>query len=153
MLDWPDRVGRLVRAMGYPDLQSLLAARPAATYEEVANEIGHDVAPIQVFVVQFKEAKLANAVREAAMDALAREVMDEFPEGWGIAERADYRRASALGNWISSIIVSGDCSACGDRLRKLAHSFRPPAGWIPTGPDDPVIRAAFDEHWPKNDGK
>ena len=151
MLDWPDRVARLVRAMGYADLQSLLATMPAATYEEVANEIGHDVAPIQVLVVQFKEAKLANAVRRAAMDSLARQVTDEFPQGWGIAERPEYRSAVALADWISSIVVSGDCEAYENRLDNIADSLQPPTGWIPTGADDPVIRAAFDMHWPEND--
>ena len=152
MPQWPERVARLVRAMGYPNLQSFLAARPVATYFDVADEIGHDVAPIQVLCVQFQEAKLINAVRRAAMDSLSRRVLQEFPQGWGIDERAEYRAASALSTWTASIVVSGDCEDYENRLDNIADSLQPPTGWIPIGPDDPVITAAFDQHWPENDG-
>ena len=151
--DWPDRVTGLVQSMGYPDLESFLATMPAVSYIDVADEIGHGVAPIQVLCVQFKEAKSRNVVRRAAMDALTRHAIEQFPIGWGIDERPEYRAASALGNWTASSVVSGDCGEYENLLQRIAHSFKPPKGWIPTGPDDPVIIAAFEEHWPEKDGR
>src|SRR5262249_16186394 len=145
--DWQDRLLDRVRSLGYSKISVLLAAMPSRPYVEIARRLGSNVPPIQVLAVQFREAKAEGTVREAAKDSLAPRITDELPGGWGIGENAEYRMASALADWASSVTVSGECDDLEPTINGIMRSFRAPTGWLPNGPDDPIIEAAFSGLW------
>lgn len=148
--NWNNRVFQAVRELGFPSLAAFLAKVPSLPYDQVAKRLGH-FAPIQIIDAQFQEARELNCVRAAAMDSICRELAEELPEGWGIGEEADWRSIHALSSWTSEIIVTGECEELRYQLRAISTALRalpPPIGWLPGGPDDPIIVAIFDSTWP-----
>jgi hypothetical protein len=147
--DWADRIAGAIQSLGFSSLTELLASMPARPYGEIAGHLGK-VVPIQVIAIQFREAKLAGGVREAAKDSLCRNFVEQLPHGWGVGENADWQSVKALSSWSSEIQVTGECEhlkstliAVGTALRELS-----PQGWLPKGPDDLLITSVFDSHWP-----
>ncbi|MBS0261518.1 MAG: hypothetical protein JSS02_06130 [Planctomycetes bacterium] len=143
---WTDRIHTSVRSLGFADLTQLLDSMPAAPYSEVAHHLGK-FAPIQIVAVQFKEARLANRVRDAAKDSLSRNLNEQLPGGWGSGNNADFKQASALANWFSELTVTGECGIFKDVANEILEHFDAPFGWKPNGPNDPVIEKAFNQWW------
>lgn len=156
--DWADRIGSAIRSLGFDSLAEFLVSMPARPYSEIASHLGQ-VAPIQVIAVQFREAKSAGRVREAAKDSLCRNLVEQLPDGWGIGDKADWQSVRALSSWSSEVQVTGECEELKSTLLAVARALRelpPPHGWIPKGPDDSIIESVFDSQWPiareKRDG-
>jgi len=150
--DWEQRLRERVQARGFDRVADYLAAHPLASYAELADDLGDDVAPIQVTRLQLAEAKEANVLREAAADVLVRVLRADLPEGWGRVPAGDdaepdYLNASAFASWgapmkwagVADDVVAG----VGAQLKARATP-----GWLPMGPRDQVIVAAFDAVWP-----
>jgi hypothetical protein len=149
--NWEQRLTSSVQSLGYADLTALLASMPLRAYSEVAQRIGPRVAPIQVISMQFEEARARNTVRDAAMDSLCRNIIEELPNGWATGERAEWKAILALSSWSSEVQSTGRSPELKPVVHRIADHFRsqpPPTGWLPTGPDDPFIVSAFDECWP-----
>jgi hypothetical protein len=123
---------------------------PARPYEEAANWLGQ-FAPIQLIAIQFREAKSLGLVREAAMDSLSRNLVEQLPHGWGSCDNADWQAIKALSSWSSEIQVTGELDEYKSTLLAIAKELRalpPPVGWVPSGPDDPLLVSIFDLQWP-----
>ena len=58
-------------------------------YEEIVDALGGKFAPIQIIGAQYKEARRLDRVRDAAMDALCRNIVERFPRGWAKCDNAD----------------------------------------------------------------
>lgn len=144
------RIDQAIQTLGFANLSQFLALVPARPYGEISKQLG-DVAPIQIIAVQFQEAKAAGRIRDAAKDSLCRNLVEQLPNGWQKGENADWQTVRALSSWTSEIQVTGECEELKSTLLNVAKCLRevpPPTGWIPTGPDDPIIGAAFDKGWP-----
>jgi hypothetical protein len=140
--DWPDRVGSAIRSLGFANLTDFLASMPARPYGEIANHLGQ-VAPIQVIAVQFREAKSAGRVREAAKDSLCRNLVEQLPDGWGIGDNADWQSVRALSSWSSEIQVGSiERSPQRGRSRHAESHDSDRQGSGQTQPRRPVSRQA-----------
>jgi hypothetical protein len=81
-------------------------------------------------------------------DALARALREHLPDGWQFIGRVrgemDYPTARALSDWSAIMTILGD--ACHQQARQVADRLEQaglPLGWLPAGPDDPLLVAAF----------
>jgi hypothetical protein len=149
--NWSGRIRNTVRSLGFANLTECLASMPSQPYGEIARRLGN-VAPIQIIALQFQEAKSSGRLREAAMDSLCRNLVEQLPEGWGVGENAEWQSVRALSSWTSEVQVTGECQEFKSTLLAVATAFRempPPRGWIPHGPDDSIIESIFDSRWPR----
>lgn len=148
--DSAKRLYDAVESLGFTNLSDFLASMPSQPYSEVAKRIGQ-VAPIQVIATQFREARSAGRIREAAKDCLCRNLAEKLPNGWGIGENADWQSVRALSSWSSEIQVTGECAELKPTLLAVGKALRdvqPPQGWTPITPADPIIESIFDSQWP-----
>lgn len=148
--DWPTRLERLLREQGFESVSGFLERHPAEPYVDVVKRIAPWVAAMQLSRLQMQEAKREGTLREAAMDAFARE-LNWLPEGW-IPDSASESRAAAAYAHASTLVeldgespqFSGQMSEVYDALKAL----QPPIGWRPSGPNDPLIQEALARGWP-----
>lgn len=127
-----------------------LESMPCQPYAVVAGRLGASVAPIQVILQQFKEAKIRNRVRDAAKDCLIRNIIEEFPNGSG-GGNFSWKLISALSSWQSEVTVTGCCTDVENTVRSIAkalHANPPIDGWRPHHLNDSYIDDLFIRFWP-----
>ncbi|NTX53408.1 NUDIX hydrolase [Myxococcus sp. CA039A] len=134
------RLYERVRACGYDSLTAFAAARPAVPLYALADELGDDIAAVQVLSGLLNEAEQHKQVTRFVRDVLVRELSERFPNGWPDALDDAIRGeiALALGSWTS---YSPDTHK--ERVRQARAALRvspPPPGWRPLGPDDELLR-------------
>jgi hypothetical protein len=136
--DWAGRVRQRVREKGFPDANAFGEAFPVASFLTLADMLGEDVAAAQLETVMKGDASLALTFDRFARSALVRHLHEYLPDGWG---SDDMGRASAYAHWGGSLEDTFDPErdAAWDRLEALP----PPPGWLPAGPDDPILLEAF----------
>jgi hypothetical protein len=149
--DWKARVLERTRALGFENLEQLLAAREGRTFEELAKELGPLVAPIQVEMMYLSESYDSGRILESAAESLARVIIERFRRGrgWGTGVRLEYRTVSALVDWKVSMtrdtrqveLSEEQLDAITDALTKVVQ---PPQGWRPKNGQDPYIQRAFE---------
>ncbi|WP_145234368.1 NUDIX hydrolase [Urbifossiella limnaea] len=147
--DWRNRVIVRVRALGYPSVAAFLESIPAETYKAASDRLGDDVAPIQLELAQFAEARRSGTVRAAAMDSLVREATQHIPGGWPDDPVGHFGLGGVYVCWAIRVEdVQVALRAKADAVWAALTALSPPAGWLPTRVDDPLIVAAFDSGWP-----
>ncbi|HEX2568049.1 MAG TPA: NUDIX hydrolase [Polyangia bacterium] len=135
-----------VRAMGFSSVTAFADSKPHATDLELADQLGvDDVAAVQLVKVWAAEAEKSGHLQEFARSLLVRRIRSWLPNGWGAGEpdEARFLASSALVNW------EGDLP---DSLRLLAQRVMAralgdvvPYGWLPSGPDDPILSRWFED--------
>jgi len=152
--DWHRRMIEILAERGFANLTAFARTRPNATLGALAAEIGvGDVAPIQVQWVLFEEAKSSGALRPFATDLLARR-LHEVDAGWPAGTTYGEQKAvrHQLVAWQGCLRDEAEEAKLAQVTRALLDATDIPAGWKPSGPDDPVIMAVFERYWP-GDGK
>jgi len=153
---WQKELTESVKELGHTSLLAFAANSPGATYEELAERLGPKVMPVQVLDLHLREALSRGpaAYREAAADALARQLRARLPAGWSrsAADGVDHEFAniSAWVTWTSALAQVERDDAVVERLWE-ALKRRAVPGWRPSSGTDPTIVAAFDEAWPSHD--
>lgn len=158
--DWHARLTDRLRGRGFTSATDYVADRATVSLLVLADELseGHDdVAAEQIRRRLIAEARQGGNIERCARDLLVRSLHEKLPEGWhadwGVDVPGDRttpiaRRAIALGGWTSSISVH--LPEYDDVLMGIALTLRdssPPAGWLPSSADDPVLLEIFREHW------
>jgi hypothetical protein len=144
--DWGGRVVAHFRALGYSSVAEFLERNPAEPYLALADRLGDDMAAFQLERVQFEDAQRSGTVRRAAMDSLARDVNDQLPGGWPDDSTGHFGVARVYATWATRLeMTDAGLKALADAVWA---ALSPPAGWLPTREDDPLITAAFDRGWP-----
>ncbi len=148
--DWHRRLHEILVDRGFSSLTDFARTRPTATLKALADELGvGDVAPIQVQWVLVEEARAAGSLAACARDLLVRhlfEVSGGWPAERGYGPQTDIR--DSLIAWQGSLREERYDSALAQMTRALLDATDIPAGWQPTGPDDPLIVAQFQRYWP-----
>jgi hypothetical protein len=157
---WKERVHARLLERDFSSLTIFADARPTATLQELAEELGPqgDVAPVQIEWLLRIEAEDAGRIHRFARSALVRQIHEFFPQGWNRAARPapgpsspeEWCRSRVYSTWSTEIGEEHDAVAdrVFDALEKLA-----PHGWLPAGPDDPIIAHAFrDGRFPEDKG-
>ncbi|WIG94103.1 MULTISPECIES: NUDIX hydrolase [Myxococcus] len=134
------RLYERARERGFGSLTAFAEARPAVPLYALADELGNDVAAVQVLSGLLYEAQQRKQVTRLVRDVLVRELAERFPNGWpGTLDNVTRGEvALGLGTWsaYSPETHKERVDRAGDAL--LANP--PPAGWRPLGPDDELLR-------------
>jgi hypothetical protein len=117
---------------------------------KLVETLSDDVAAAQLEQVQFEDAaKSRLSLREAAMDALPRDLNYYLPDGWRHGARNDFETSRAFAVWATRIdLIAPTLKQRVDDTWAALEILQPPVGWKPTGPTDPIIAAAFAKGWP-----
>jgi hypothetical protein len=138
---WEERIYRYARGLGFQNLTDFAEARPQATFEDLARELGPDVAQVQLEVLLRGEALEGGRLKRFAMSSLVRTLREWLPEGWAVGERWDFNRARALAKWSS--IVGSEYRGEVEALREALRSTKVEKGWLPESISDALIVDLF----------
>lgn len=144
---WKDRFKAMLAARGYATVGEFLNDCPCRPYDEVVASLDKEFAQVQIVSCQFEEARRDGTVLNALKDSLCRHIVEQFPDGWGIGDNVDYRRASALASWGSESRITGNVGRFDQIFDCFVEEFNPVVGWMPDGPDDNVIAMPLNKCW------
>jgi hypothetical protein len=138
--NWKVRLYERVRERGYDSLTAFAEARPAVPLYVLAEELGSDVAGVQVLSGLLAEAEQRNRVTRFVRDVLVRQLSQSLPEGWPAVmdDGNRFKVAEALGLW--SAFTPEEYEQRVDQAGDALLATPPPPGWRPLGPDDELLR-------------
>lgn len=144
--DWEARIYERVRSRGFDTVTGFVEASPRAPMHELADELGaDDVAAAQVIALMRAEAERTNTVERFARSLLVHKLWECVPKGWRIdpSDEFDFtfEAASALGSTIASLPESAQ--DFGSKVAAIMMAAELPVGWLPDGPDDPILVGLF----------
>jgi hypothetical protein len=145
--DWHGRIYERVRGRGFETVTAFAEASPRATMFELVAELGaEDVNVAQVVALMRSEAESAGTVERFARGLLVHELYHLIPKGWrvdpGNGFEFEYKAASAIASTSASLPDStGDVVM---RLGRIMLAADLPVGWLPEGPDDPILVGLFE---------
>jgi hypothetical protein len=144
--DWHTRILERVHRLGFDSVTQYAADRVGVSLVDLARELGSDdVAGIQVMHMLLEEAIRTNTVSRLLRDLLVRELRQALPQGWESPLDDTFRSklARALGRWeieLKHYLHDEPTFIAGQALMDAEL----PTGWLPAGPDDPIIVAFVD---------
>lgn len=149
---WLVRFTNLYKSRGFQSLTSFCAQHPTKTLHELANILAPgDVAPIQIQWMLVDEALETNDFKACAKSLLIHRLY-ESKEGWplgnGWEEQTGVRYS--LTAWEGIHPDEPYRSAMKAMVDELLDAADIPAGWLPSGVDDPRITKLFDSFWPEH---
>lgn len=149
--DWPSKTLNRVRDKGADNLLDFLSSRPTVPYQRLAKELGPDIAAIQLVRLQFAEAGERHSIRSAVMDAAARLCHQHLKHGWGKGMHLEFNTAGVYADLVSFLEIRENPNELVEKWKAVWEALKnapPPEAWLPSGPADPVLVAAFDKGWP-----
>lgn len=150
--NWSQRIHGALHELGFESATDFLRRFPGESYLTVVDRIAPWVAAMQLINLQMQEARASGTLRDAAMDGCARNLNDRLSDGWTEGSGAETFLAGALAGVSAALTVDAESPESARRLEgvyKALRAVRPPVGWRPSGPDDPIIREAFAQGWPE----
>jgi hypothetical protein len=136
---------RAAATLGYSSLDAYSDQRPEMTYYQIVAELGEvagrEFAPVQVENLLRDAAVTPEQIQRFARGSFVRHLRKLMPEGWNNGADSVFNFAHALGAWISRLptAYAEQCQRVGRQLRLI----QPAKGWLPNGPDDPLVAEAF----------
>lgn len=149
--DWHGRILERVRERGFETVTQYADEHPGVELFVLAKELGpDDVAAAQIKSVLVQEAIRTRTLPRVLRDLFVRELRRSLPEGWNCplddASRSEV--AGALASWRAELEVEDHLDCFDDestfRAGQDLLNAELPDGWLPEGPDDPVIVAFVD---------
>jgi hypothetical protein len=160
--NWEKRIYDRVFERDFRDLTAFAEARPTATLMQLADELSSqdDIAPVQLERLLRDEALAAARVHRFARSALVRAIHEYFPQGWNRAIRPapgpsspeEWCRIRVYSTWRGGGGFREEYDAETDKVFDALERIAP-VGWLPSGPDDPIILHAFREGGFPEDGE
>lgn len=144
--DWHARVLERVQQRGFATVTQYAADRVGAPLVELADELGpDDLAADQITCLLIEEAVRTQTVPRMLRDLFVRELREALPQGWRspLDDEARSEVARALARWETGLEDHLDKPATFTAGQNFMNAEFPP-GWLPDGPDDPVIIALVD---------
>lgn len=141
--DWRARVLGRVQQLGFKTVTAYAADRVGISLVNLAEELGsEDVAGIQVMWMLVEEASRYHTVPRALRDLVVRGLREVLPRGWRhpLDDDARVRVAGALSRWATELQPHLDITLTLKASKDLLNAELP-TGWLPDGPDDPIIVA------------
>jgi hypothetical protein len=113
---------------------------------DLAAELGSDdVAAAQVLSMLLEEAFRTNTLPHVLRDLFARELCEAIPQGWKRPLTGEPRSkvAGAISSWYAELHDYLEHEDTMSAARALLDAELPD-GWLPDGPDDPVVVSFVD---------
>jgi hypothetical protein len=148
--DWRERVQQHVQERGFDTVTAFADSQPTASLRDLAAELGDDVGAEDVERVLVDEAEEAGTIRRCAMSQFVRRLNQKLPEGWQTEWKDE--PGGPLGRLISACssvycILPGAYRDAFDRVADALWEASIPPGWLPQGPDDPLLVQFFRDYW------
>jgi hypothetical protein len=149
--DWHGRILERVHQRGFETVTQYADQHPGVCLLALADELGSDdVAAAQIKSVLVQEAIRTRTVPRVLRDLFVRELRRSLPQGWKYplddASRSEV--AGALAHWQTELEVEDHLDCFDDESTFKAGqdllNAELPTGWLPAGPDDPVVTAFVD---------
>jgi hypothetical protein len=144
--DWHGRILERVQQRGFATVTQYAGNRPGVSLLVLADELGSDdVAAAQIRSLLVEEAIRSHTVPRVLRDLLVRELRDALPHGWQypLDDESRSQVARALARWEAELEDHLDHEPTFKAGQDLMKADLP-TGWLPEGPDDPVIVAFVD---------
>lgn len=144
--DWHARVLERVQQLGFKTVTAYAANRAGISLVNLAEELGReDVAGVQVMWLLIEEAVRSHTVPCALRDLVVRGLREVLPHGWRypLDEDSRCRVAGALSRWATELQLHLDKARALQASKDLLNAELP-MGWLPEGPEDPIIVAFVD---------
>lgn len=144
--DWHARILERVQRLGFATVTAYGAQRMGCSLIDLAEELGSDdVAGVQVMCLLLEEAIRANTLSRALRDLFIRWLREAIPEGWKSPVDDEFRfvASGAISGWYAELREYLDDEATTTAGKDFLNAELP-TGWLPDGPDDPVIVAFVD---------
>jgi len=144
--DWHARILERVRQRGFESLTQYTSNHPGVSLLVLADDLGpDDIAAAQIRTLLVEEAVRTRTIPFALRDLFVRELRDALPEGWRypLDDESRYNVTAAIVRWEGEIkehLATEAAFRTGQDFRNAEF----PDGWLPAGPDDPVIVAFVD---------
>jgi hypothetical protein len=146
---WYERIIERIYERGFETAAQFADSQPMASLVTLARQLGKnkDVAGAQLEKVLLHEAEVAGTMERCARSLLVRKIHEELPEGWHTDwdEDSRYRRAGAFSSWFAGLGSSSEPAV--DRIYGALEGAPLPEGWLPAGPDDPILVEIFQKYW------
>jgi hypothetical protein len=144
--DWHSRIRDRVRLHGFETLTEYAADRAGVSLVVLADELGpEDIAAAQLRSMLLEEATRSDTIPRLLRDLLVRELREALAQGWNhpLDDESRFRVAGAFADWWSELKdhLNHEMTTAASRAFLDAEL---PDGWLPDGPDDPVIVAFVD---------
>jgi hypothetical protein len=147
--DWYERLKERVKSHGFTTATAFTDAEPTASLLTLAKQLARerDVAALQLQLLLLDEADATGTVERCARDFLVREFHETLPEGWHTEwdDDAAFRRSGVYSSWCTAL--PDRYEQCCDRIWEDIRAATLPEGWLPAGPDDPILVEIFRKHW------
>src|SRR5262245_33219957 len=148
--NWRDKVKSRIHAAGCRTLIEFVAKFPAEPYLALAERLGDDIEAFQIEWMHFDEGMRTIGIRSLAIDSLARDLQSHLPGGWRHGAKDDFDTSGAYADWVVRLEqYQPDAKPRAKAVWGALEELCPPVGWIPSGPDDPLIQHAFSREWPE----
>ena len=144
--DWHARVLERVQQRGFTTVTQYAADRVGVDLVELAEELGpDDVAADQIMCLLIEDAVRTKTVPRMLRDLFVRELREALPQGWRspLDDEARSEVARALARWETELEDHLDKPATFTAGQDFMNAELP-TGWLPDGPNDPVIVAFVD---------
>jgi hypothetical protein len=144
--DWHGRILERVHQRGFETVTQYTDQHPGVSLLVLADELGQDdVAAAQIQSILVEEAIRTRTVPRVLCDLLVRELRDRLPQGWKypLDDESRSEVAGAFAGWKTELEEHLDRHAALAAGKDLLNAELP-TGWLPEGPEDPVIVAFVD---------
>jgi hypothetical protein len=144
--DWYGRLLERVHQRGFQTVTQYVGERPGVSLIVLADELGPgDVLAGQIRAIFIEDAIRTHTLPYALRDLIDRELRRALPQGWPSRRDKATRAAlsDAIANWQYDVKKHLDGWTRIQAAQALMDAELP-AGWLPDGPDDPVLIAYVD---------
>jgi hypothetical protein len=149
-VDWRKRLMARIRAKGFGSATEYVDHRPLPSLNSLAEELG--LPPAAAYGLEqliIEEAEQRDKMDHCARGLLARDLRGELPDGWpaptDLDPRALLQRARAFESL--AFALPPTYAPAIRRVRDAMESADIAVGWLPTGPEDPVLMEVFGSYW------
>lgn len=133
--DWPFRIYSRLEEAGFHSLSEFLDSRPMDSLIAIADELGTDVAAVQLEALWYREASERGQMARFLSSLLIRCIRRALPGGWSRGDRFEFKLAGAFATWarvVDEVLPAHERDAIRDELRSMS----PIKGWLPAYPYD-----------------
>ncbi|HWU86491.1 MAG TPA: hypothetical protein VN253_04425 [Kofleriaceae bacterium] len=144
--DWHGRILERVHQRGFENATQYANARIGVSLLVLAKELGpDDIAAVQLETILVEEAIRTDTIPRVLRDLFVRELRERLPQGWKypLDEESRVNVVGAIVDWETQLKNHLD-DASRFAAGQAFLNAELPAGWLPEGPDDPVIIAFVD---------
>lgn len=151
--DWTEILSRALETRGFASLGAYADRWPEVSLAQLAADLAGDIPPVVLEQKLITEARATGAMERCARGLLARRLRAELPDGWqnGGTESDDH--AGDQRSRLSSVFLDLEMAFPGAyedaivRVQRALAAADLPSGWLPDGPDDPVLLELFASYW------